>query len=86
VQSPTLLQTDDTMADGVINGKVQPKQTKAMDMRFHWLQDWECQRQLQIYWLPSKLNYADYWTKHHPKAHHHNMRKEFLMPHIVLEM
>ncbi len=31
------LQTDNTMADGVINGKVQPKRTKTMDMRFHWL-------------------------------------------------
>ena len=37
VQTPTPLQTDNAMADGIINGKVQPKQTKAMDMRFHWL-------------------------------------------------
>ncbi len=35
IQPPTLLQTDNAMADGVINGKAQPKQTKAMDMRFH---------------------------------------------------
>ena len=31
-QPPTPLQTDNVMADAVINGKVQPKQTKAMDM------------------------------------------------------
>jgi hypothetical protein len=43
LQPPTPLQTDNAMADGVINGKVQPKQTKAMDMRFHWLCNWECQ-------------------------------------------
>ena len=36
------MQTDNAMADAVINGKVQPKRTKAMDMRFHWLQDREC--------------------------------------------
>jgi hypothetical protein len=36
-QLPTLMQTDNAMADGIINGKVQPKRTKAMDMRFHWL-------------------------------------------------
>ncbi len=36
------LQTDNTMADAIINGKVQPKQTKSMDMRFHWLQDCKC--------------------------------------------
>ena len=36
-QPPTPLQTDNTMADAVINGKIQPKRTKAMDKRFHWL-------------------------------------------------
>jgi hypothetical protein len=86
VQPPTPLQTDNAMVDGIINEKVQPKQTKAIDMRFHWLQDWECQQQFQIYCQPSKLNYSDYWTKHHPEAHHHNMQKEFLTPHTILEM
>jgi hypothetical protein len=38
-QPPTPLQTDNAMAKGVVNGTVQPKQTKAMDMRFHWLWD-----------------------------------------------
>jgi hypothetical protein len=32
------------------------------------------------------MNYADYWTKHHPELHHRNIRKEFLTPTIVLEM
>ncbi len=41
-QPPMPLQIDNAMADAVINGKIQPKQTKAMDMRFHWLQDSEC--------------------------------------------
>ena len=49
-QPPTPLQTDNAMADTGINGKVQPKQIKAMDMRFHWLQDCGSQRQFQIYW------------------------------------
>ena len=34
-QPPTPLQTDNSMADGIINGKVVPKRTKAMDMRFY---------------------------------------------------
>ena len=33
-QPPTPLQTDNAMADAVVNGKIQPKRTKAMDMRF----------------------------------------------------
>ncbi len=86
IQPPTPLQTDNALADGVINGKVQPKQTKAMDMKFHWLCDCKCQRQFCIYWQPGKLNYANYWTKHHPETHHCNMWKEFFTLHIVLEM
>ena len=85
-QPPTPLQTDNSMADGVINGKITPKRTKAMDMRFHWLRDRECQEQFRIYWRPGKLNYADYWTKHHPAKHHQNVRREFITPQLVLEM
>jgi hypothetical protein len=85
-QLPTPLQTNNAMADAVINGKIQLKQTKAIDMQFHWLRDCECQQQFRIYWQPGKLNYAHYWTKHHPESHHHNMRKEFLTSFIVLEM
>ena len=36
-QSRTPLQTDNSTAEGVINNLIQPKLTKAMDMRFHWL-------------------------------------------------
>ena len=72
---PMPLQTDNTMADVVINGKVQPKWTKTMNMQFNWLQDRECQEQFCIYWRPGKLNYADYWTKHHAAKHHHNIRR-----------
>ncbi len=85
-QPATPLQTNNSMAKAVTNGKVQPKCTKAMDMRFHWLRDRECHRQFRVYWRPGKLNYADYWTKHHPKKHHQHMRKEFITPQIVLEM
>ena len=53
---PTPMQTDNAVADAVINGKVQPKRTKAMDMRFHWLRDRECQQQFRIYGRPEKLN------------------------------
>jgi hypothetical protein len=85
-QPPTPLQTDNTMADAVINGKIQPKRTKAMDMRFHWLRYCECQQQFRRYWRPGNMNYADYWTKHHPESHHRNIQKEFLMPTIFIKM
>ncbi len=85
-QPPTPIQTDKAMADAIINGKIQPKQTKAMDMGFHWLRDRECQQQFRIYWRPGKMNYANYWTKHHPELHHRIIRKEVLTLTIVLKM
>ena len=77
-QPPTPMQTDNSTAEGVINNKVQPKRTKAMDMRFHWLRDRECQKQFRFYWRPGTVNIADYWTKHHPGSHHKNMRPVLL--------
>jgi hypothetical protein len=85
-QPATPLQTDNAMAEAVTNGKVQPKRTKAMDMRFHWLRDRECQAQFRIYWRPGHSNYADYWTKHHSAKHHQHIRREFITPLVVLEM
>ena len=38
-QPPTPVQTYNLTAEGIINSRVQPKQMKAMDMRFHWLLD-----------------------------------------------
>jgi len=36
-QPATPVQVDNFTAEGIINKRVQPKSTKAMDMRFHWL-------------------------------------------------
>jgi hypothetical protein len=77
-QPKTPIQTDNTTAEGVINNKIQPKRTKAMDMRFHWLRCREAQEQFKIYWRPGSTNLADYFTKHHAPAHHVNVRAEFL--------
>jgi len=77
-QPRTPIQTDNTTAEGVINNKIQPKRTKAMDMRFHWLRDREAQGQFNVYWRPGNTNLADYFTKHHAPAHHANVRAEFL--------
>ncbi len=51
-QLRTPIQTDITTAEGVINNKIQPKHTKAMDMRFHWLRNREAQGQLRFFWRP----------------------------------
>ncbi len=36
-QPATPVQVDNSTAKGIINKRVQPKHTKAMDMCFHWL-------------------------------------------------
>jgi hypothetical protein len=84
-QPPTPVQTDNSTADGIINSRVQPKRTKAMDMRFHWLQDRGVnQKQFRFYWRPGSMQRGDYWTKHHPPSHHRHMRSEILMPYKVV--
>ena len=77
-QPRTPIQTDNSTAEGIINSKIRPKRTKAMDMRFEWLLDREQQGQFKIYWKSGKTNLADYFTKHHSPAHHRNVRGEFL--------
>ena len=76
------MQTDNTAA---VSNNVQPKHTKEMDMRLHWLRCRDAQEQLRYYWRPGSQNWADYWTKHFPASHHINMRPEFLTPARHLE-
>ena len=83
-QPATPIQTDISTAKGVINSKIQPKQTKAMNMRFYWLRDRETQEQFRLFWRAGKLNLADYWTNHHPAMHHRNVRNEFLTQKKIL--
>ena len=54
------------------------KKSKAFDMRYHWLKDRIAQNQFNLYWAPGKLNSADYFSKHHPPAHHKLMRYTYL--------
>jgi hypothetical protein len=85
LQPPTPVQTDNLTADDIINLRVQPKRTKAMDMRFHWLHDWGVnQKQFKFYWRPGTLMRADYWMKHHSPSHHRHMRSEILTPYDVV--
>ena len=77
-QPPTPIQTDNAAAEVVVNHKVMPKRTKAMDMRFHWLWCRQAQKMFRFFWKSGKFNIRDYRTKHHPGSHHQNMRPHFL--------
>jgi hypothetical protein len=84
-QPPTPMQTKNTTAIGVVNSNIQPRRTKAMDMRFHWLRCREAQQQFCFFWHPGHTNMADYWTKHHCAAHHIDKWHEILTHKSVLE-
>jgi hypothetical protein len=74
---------DNSMAEDVGNHKIQPKRTKAMDMRFHWLRDRESQKQLRIYWRPGKTNLADYFTKHQTPNTSTSCKCQNYLPHTI---
>jgi hypothetical protein len=64
---------DNSTAEGVINNKIQPKRTNAMDMRFHCATVKHRGNS-----GPGETNLLDYFTKHHPPMHHVNVRSDFL--------
>ena len=73
-QPPVPIQVDNTTAVGFVYKTIKQKRSKAIDMRFYWLQDRCEQGQFRIYWSPGTNNIADYHTKHHPPSHHRKMR------------
>jgi hypothetical protein len=78
------MKMDNSTALGVVNSNIQPRQTKAMDMRFYWLQDRATQQQFKFFWLPGKTGFGEYWTKHHCAAYRVEKCGTILTPlHVV---
>ena len=79
-QPPTPIQADNSTATGFANNTIKQKRSKAMDMRFYWIQDRVRQGQFLIYWRPGTENLGDYHTKHHSAKHHRTVRPTYLQP------
>jgi hypothetical protein len=77
-QPPTPIQVDNSTAAGIANQSVKQKRSKAMDMRFYWIQDRIKQNQFRVYWNRGDRNWADYFTKHFPEKHHRDVRPQYL--------
>jgi len=77
-QPPTPIKTDNSTANGYVNGTIKQKMSKSWDMRFRWLMNREAQQQFKVSWEPGKNNLADYVTKHHSAAHHQQVRPIYL--------
>lgn len=83
-QPPTPICTDNNTAAGIVNSSIRQRRSKAMDMRFYWIQDRKRQGHFLIYWSPGKSNLADYHTKHHPASHHRRLRPLYLHANFCL--
>ena len=77
-QPATPMKTDNSTANGIMNGTIKQQRSKAIDMRFYWLKDRAEQGQFRIYWAPGDENWADYFTKHHSSTHHRILRPCYL--------
>jgi len=77
-QPPTPIVVDNSTAAGIANKTLKQRRSKAMDMRFYWVQDRIEQKQFLVYWRQGAENLADYFTKHHPARYHVQMRPVYL--------
>jgi hypothetical protein len=80
-QDPTLIDTDNSTAEGFANKTIKQRRSKAIDMRYYWVQDRCDQGQYLVYWAPGVKNRADYFSKSgHPPSHHRAVRYDYLHP------
>ena len=70
---------DNTCAVGIINDNFRQRKSKFIDIPFYWIRDRVKQNQFRIFWGKDSSYLADYFTKHHPPAHHRKMRSTYLI-------
>jgi hypothetical protein len=78
-QQATPMEADNKFAVNLANKAVTQRKSKAIDMRFHWIQDRVEQGHFTVTWKQGSLNIADYFTKCHPAYHVQDMRKFFVV-------
>ena len=72
-QPPAPIQTDNSLADKIMNKTIKQRQSKAVDNIFYWLQNRVKQGEFRVFWPPGKDNLADYYIKYHSPAKHSNI-------------
>jgi hypothetical protein len=78
-QPATPLKTDNSIAHSFVHANIKQRRSKTCDMRWNWLRDKATHQQLRIYWDKGANNDADYFTKHHPPAHHRTERPRYVL-------
>lgn len=77
-QAATPLVSDNNTAVGVANQSVKQRKSKAIAMRFDWIQDRVADGDFTASWAPGKGNLADYFTKPHPVHHYKDKRSTYV--------
>ena len=85
-QPPTLMQTDNTTAHGVVTKNIASKRLKYMDMKLHWIRCRIAQMFFCHYWQPGPNNLGNYVTKHHAAIHHKAVCGTYLKPKQKLKL
>lgn len=75
---PTEITYDNTTAGSIANKTAKIRRSKAIAMRYHWIQDRVAQKHFKLKWAPGKHNLADFPTKAHPIHHFQAMRPLFI--------
>lgn len=78
IQPPTIITTDNKTAAGIATGTCKMKQSKSMDMRYHWLRDRVKLKDFDIVWHPGVDSLADFNTKVQPVAQVLKMRHHYV--------
>ena len=77
--------TDNNTAHGLTMGTMNSKASKSNDMRFQWLKCREAQRLFKFLCARGVHNRADYPSKHHPGAHHLDIRSQYVVNTVLTQ-
>ena len=77
-QVPTAIQVKNSTAVGIATKEFLKNKSKAMDMRFYWINDRIKQGKFRVFWRPGPENLGGYHSKHHPPENHIAVRPKYL--------
>jgi hypothetical protein len=77
-QPKTIVHCDNATAVGIANNTVKRQRSQSMEMRYFWVCDKVAQDAYNVKWHPGQENLANYQSKHHPGAHHQDVRLWYL--------
>ena len=73
-QPPVPIHVDNSTTVGIANKTIKQQRSRAMEMRYFWVQDQVKNKHFIITWYPGSENLGDYHTKHHLASHHTKVR------------